>query len=239
MSASESEAHAHLLYESLDQYTKERKKGKRPSVILTALIVLFLSSAGGIALAVVLMVQVAEAGATSLSRDLVLFAASMSILYIGLHIRGARKDYKRIDPGPPQLYGHYLHASALLVSRVGIIIWITAFIATTVMIARALIPSEGFLGKVPYLNLMLCIGAIPSFFIISVTIERNRTPFATAAISDASFLTCRVSEFADDIATDSSVSRQSSLQRKQSKTTSILTVQTGEIFRYKLKSTAE
>ncbi|KAI0457151.1 hypothetical protein F5B21DRAFT_521788 [Xylaria acuta] len=229
-STSPSEAHTQLLYQSLDQYNKENKRRRRPSIILTALLVLFLSSAGGIALAVALMVKMVDIGAASLPRDVILFAGTMSLLYICLHVRGALKDYTREGPGPPQLYGHYLHASALLVSRLSIVCWIAAVIATAIMIARAL-PVEGFLAKVPYLDLLLCVGAIPSCLIISVTIERNSTPFATAAISNPSFLTCRVSEYADDIATDMSVSRRSSLQRKKSDTGSVLTLPTGEIFR--------
>ncbi|KAI0491021.1 hypothetical protein F4859DRAFT_520623 [Xylaria cf. heliscus] len=229
-STSSSEEHARLLYQSLDQYNKENKRRRRPSIVLTALVVLFLSSAGGIALAIVLMVQMADIGAASLPRDVILFSGTMSLLYICLHIRGALRDYTRKGPGPPQLYGHYLHASALLVSRLNIACWIIALIATAVLISRAL-PFEGFLAKVPYLDLLLCIGAIPSCLIISVTIERNRTPFATAAISNPSLLTCRVSEYADDIATDMSVSRRSSLQRKKSETGSVLTLPTGEIFR--------
>ncbi|KAI3321684.1 hypothetical protein HD806DRAFT_523659 [Xylariaceae sp. AK1471] len=229
-SSSPSEAHAQLLYRSLEQYNDEQKRRRRPSVILAALLVLFLSSAGGISLAVVLMVKVVEIEAACLSRDLILFAASISLLYICLHIRGARKDYKREGQGPPQVYGHYLHASALVVARLGIGTWIAALVATAIMIARA-IPFKGLSGKVPFLNLLICTGAIPSFIIISITIERNPTPFATAAISRNSFLTCRVSEFADDLAADMSVSRRASLHRKQSSSGSVLTLPTEEIFR--------
>ncbi|KAI8630226.1 hypothetical protein F5Y19DRAFT_58035 [Xylariaceae sp. FL1651] len=231
-SSSPSEAHAQLLYKSLEQYNDEQKRRKRPTIVLAALSVLFLSSAGGIALAVVLMVKaVVNIEAACLSRDLILFSAAVALLYICLHIKGARKDYHREGPGPPQIYGHYLHASALLVARLGIGAWIAALVATAVLIAKA-IPFESFAGKVPFLNLVICIGAIPSFIIISATIERNPTPFATTAISRNSFLTCRVSEFADDLAADLSVSRRASLHRKQSQGGgSILTLPTEEIFR--------
>jgi hypothetical protein len=158
-SPSPSKAHAQLLYQSLEQYNEEQKRRRRPSVILAALLILFLSSAGGIALAIVLMVDVVEIEASCLSRDLILFAASMSLLYICLHVRGARKDYKREEPGPPQIYGHYLHASALVVARLCVGTWVAALIATAIMIARA-IPFEGLSGKVPFLNLLICIGAM-------------------------------------------------------------------------------
>ncbi|KAI1191031.1 hypothetical protein F5B17DRAFT_426912 [Nemania serpens] len=229
-SASSSEAHARLLYESLENYNREQKRRRRPSVILGALLVLFFSSACGITLAFVLMAKVVEVEAACLSRDLILFAGIMSLIYLCLHIRGARRDYTREGPGPPQIYGHYLHASALLFARLGIIVWIAALVATAILIARST-PLEGFAGKVPILNLLLCIGAIPPFLIISVTIERNPTPFATAAISSTSLLTCRVSEFEDDLATDLSVSRRSSLKRKQSQDGPVLSLSTEDIFR--------
>ena len=71
----------------------------------------------------------------------------------------------------------------------------------------------------------------PSFIIISVTIERKEKPFATASISNASFLTCRVSDFTDDLSAESSVSRQSSLQQRQSQpgSGSVLTLPTEEL----------
>ncbi|KAI0197187.1 hypothetical protein EV127DRAFT_465802 [Xylaria flabelliformis] len=231
-SPSPSESHAQLLYHSLDQYNRVNKGRRWSSITLAALVVLFLSSASGIALAIALMVKVADIGAASLPRDVILFAATISMLYICLHVRGALKDYKREGTGPPQLYGQYLHASALLVARLSIFCWAAALISTAIMIARAL-PVEGFLVKLPYLDLLICIGAIPSCLIISVTIEKNRAPFATATISNPSLLTCRVSEYGDDIVSDMSVSRRTSLQHKKSKKSdagSILTVPTEEIF---------
>ncbi|KAI1746126.1 hypothetical protein F4680DRAFT_400474 [Xylaria scruposa] len=232
-SPSSSESHAQLLYHSLDQYNAENKGRRWSSIILAALFVLFLSSAGGIALAITLMVKLVDIGAASLPRDVILFAGTISLLYICLHVRGALKDYTRQGLGPPQLHGHYLHASALLIARLSIFCWAAALISTAIMIARSL-PAEGFLAKLPYLDLLVCIGAIPSSLIISVTIEKNHTPFATAAISDPSLLTCRVSAYEDDIVSDMSVSRRTSLQRKRSKESdagSVLTVPTEEIFR--------
>ncbi|KAI1312947.1 hypothetical protein F5Y03DRAFT_381610 [Xylaria venustula] len=228
-STTSSEAHARLLYDSLEKYEESRRKNKRASFILAALISLLMSSVGGIALAIVLMVRVVAVEAICFSRDFMLFAGIMSLLYISLHIFAARKDYRRDGHGPPQLYGQYLHGSAVLVARLGIVTWIGTLGATVVMIARG-VPLEGFSARVPFLNLLLCVGAIPSFLIISVTIERNSKPFATTSISSASFLTCRVSQFADDVSADMSVSRRSSLQRKQSHAASVLTLKTEEMF---------
>jgi hypothetical protein len=158
-SSAPSEAHARLLYQSLKKYNKEQMSRRRPSVILAALISLFLSSAGGIALAIVLMVKVVEKEAGCLSRDLILFAATISMFYIGLHIRGARKDYKREVSIPPQLYTEYLYATALLIARVGICVWAAALIATAILMARA-VPFQDLSKTVPILNLLICIGAM-------------------------------------------------------------------------------
>ncbi|KAI0143687.1 hypothetical protein GGR57DRAFT_342240 [Xylariaceae sp. FL1272] len=218
---------------TIAQHAAELKQRRRPRIILGSLITLFLASSGGISLAIVLLVNPVEVQAACLSRDLILFASIFAMLYICLHIRGARKDYTRVAPGPPQLYGQYLHATALIVSRLAIGVWISALVSTAVMISKA-IPFKGFPGKLSFLYLLVCIGAIPSFIIIAATIEMNPKPFATASVSRPSFLTCRISDFAEDLAADMSISRRASLQRKHSDQSipgSVLSVPTEEIFR--------
>ncbi|KAI1390778.1 uncharacterized protein F4822DRAFT_163102 [Hypoxylon trugodes] len=222
--------HARLLYNSLDQYNGEQKRRRRPSVLLAALLVLFLSSAAGITIAVVLMLQPIEVQSACIARDLVLFASSIAMLYICIHIRGSRRNYIRKGPGPPQTYGNYLHASALLFARLGIAVWVAALVATNVMIAKVT-TSVGIAKVAPYLDLAVCILAIPSFIAISATIESNSTPFATKGLSRNSFLSSSSSKFSDDLTADLSVSRRASLQRKESTNASIMTVPTAEIFR--------
>ncbi|KAI1415425.1 hypothetical protein F5Y13DRAFT_8843 [Hypoxylon sp. FL1857] len=222
--------HAQLLYHSLEQYNKEQKRRRRPSILLAALVALFLSSIGGLTLAIVLLLRPIEIQSACIARDLTLFASCIGLVYVCLHIRGARKDYRRRGPGPPQIYGDYLHASALLVARFGIAVWIAALVATSVMISRA-VPADGFAKTAPYLDLVICIGATPSFIAISATIESNPTPFATTGVSRSSFLGCCASEATDDITADLSVSRRASLQRKESTSASVLTVPTAEIFK--------
>ncbi|KAI2466053.1 hypothetical protein F4781DRAFT_368922 [Annulohypoxylon bovei var. microspora] len=222
--------HAHLLYHSLDQYNTQQKRRKRPSILLASLIFLFLSSVGGLSFAVVLLLQPVEVQSACIARDLILFASSIALVYICLHVRGARKDYTRRGNLPPQIYGEYLHASALLVARFGIAVWIAALVATSVMIAKAG-PSSGLAKITPYLNLVICIGAIPPFIVISATIESNATPFATAGVSKKSFLGGQADELADDLTADLSVSRRASLQRQESTSASILTLPTAEIFK--------
>ncbi|OTA94587.1 hypothetical protein M434DRAFT_256191 [Hypoxylon sp. CO27-5] len=150
--------HAQLLYHSLEQYNKEQKRRRRPSILLAALVSLFLSSVGGLALAIVLLLQPVEIQSACIARDLTLFASSIALVYVCLHVRGARKDYRRRGPGPPQIYGDYLHASALMIARLGIAVWVAALVATAVMIARA-VPANGFARIAPYLDLVICIGA--------------------------------------------------------------------------------
>ncbi|KAI1458861.1 hypothetical protein F4805DRAFT_105539 [Annulohypoxylon moriforme] len=222
--------HAHLLYHSLEQYNTEQKRRKRPSILLASLILLFISSVGGISLAVVLLLQPVEVQSACIARDLVLFAASIGLVYVCIHVRGARKDYRRRGNLPPQIYGDYLHASALLVARFGIAVWVAALVASAVMIAKAG-PSNGLAKMTPYLDLVICIGALPSFIAISATIESQPTPFATTGLSSKSFLSCQATESTDDLTADLSVSRRASLQRQESTSASIMTVPTAEIFK--------
>ncbi|KAI0130060.1 hypothetical protein BJ170DRAFT_298636 [Xylariales sp. AK1849] len=207
-----SNAEPQLVHGSIQACNLAQKRRKLPLIILATLCILFLSSSGGIALAIVLIINPVELHSACLSRDLILYAASMSLLYIGFHIRGALKNYVRTLPGPPQMYGNYLHASALLIARLSIALWIAALIATAVMIAKS-VSVRGLAGKLPFVNLLVCIGAVPSFVVISFTIENHPTPFATAGVSKASLLTLRVSDFVDDLAPQQSVSRRASLQR--------------------------
>ncbi|RYP45776.1 hypothetical protein DL768_007922 [Monosporascus sp. mg162] len=199
-----------------------------------------------------------------LARDLVLFASLLALLYLALHVRGAlRRDHHRggsytssgreqeqegrssrvssrvmrsSPSGPPHtMRGDFLHAGALLVSRLAIGVWVAALAATAVLIARAGrgagvegdggrgMLGAGVVGAAPVLELLVCTFAIPSFVIISAMIERHHSPFATTGLSQASFLTCRVSAFADDLAAaegDSeagmlSISRRASLMERQ------------------------
>ncbi|KAI0119583.1 hypothetical protein F4814DRAFT_412534 [Daldinia grandis] len=228
--SSASDNHTELLYKSLEQYNQDQKQRKRPSFVLAALILLFLSSAGGLSLAVVLMLQPAEVKFTCISRDLVLFASAIALLYICLHIRGARRNYKRTGPGPPQIYGHYLHASALLIARLAIALWIAALVATAVMVAKP-VSSDGLAKTAPYLNLLICIVALPSSIVISASVESNPTPFATKGVSKDSFLNGSISQCPSDPITDLSVSRRASLQRNESSSASIATVPSEDIFR--------
>ncbi|KAI1466454.1 uncharacterized protein F4812DRAFT_434107 [Daldinia caldariorum] len=237
-SSSVSDNHAELLYRSLEQYNQEQKRRKQPSFVLAALITLFLSSAGGISLAIVLMLQPTEMKFTCISRDLVLFASAIALLYICLHVRGAKKNYRRKGPGPPQVYGQYLHASALLIARLAIAVWIAALVATAVMVAKP-VALEGFAKTAPYLNLVICVIAIPSSFVISASIESNPTPFATKGVSRASFLNGQSSQCSGDLIEDLSVSRRASLQRKESNSASIATVPTAEIFQLGSSKTIE
>ncbi|KAI1093863.1 hypothetical protein F5B19DRAFT_93305 [Rostrohypoxylon terebratum] len=224
------EKHAQLLYHSLEQYNTEQKRRKRPTILLASLIFLFISSVAGISLAIVLLLQPVEVQSACIARDLVLFAASIGLVYVCIHVRGARKDYRRRGNLPPQLYGDYLHASALLVARFGIAVWVAALVATAVMIAK-IGSATGLARMTPYLDLVICIGALPSFIVISATIESNPTPFATTGVSKKSFLNYQASEVSDDLSADLSVSRRASLQRKESTNSSVLTMPTAEIFK--------
>lgn len=148
-----------LVYSSLDEFNQERRRRKWPSIILAALCVLFLSSAGGIALTVALMLEPVEAQGACLSRDFILYAALMSLLYIGLHIRAALQDITRTQPGSSHIYGNYFHATALLVARLSIALWAGGLVATAMVIARAVL-LDGLSGKLPILNLLFCCGAL-------------------------------------------------------------------------------
>lgn len=150
-----------MAYVASGQLSPAERRRKLPRVMLAVLCVLLLSSAGGIALAIVLIFEPGEAQGTCLSRDLILYAALLSLLYMTLHIRAALRDHAKRQRGPPHVYGDYLHASALVVARLSIVAWTCALIATAAMIAKPPSPPlQGLAGKSPILNLLVCIGAL-------------------------------------------------------------------------------
>jgi hypothetical protein len=150
---------AQMQYSSLEQLNSEKTRRNWPAVILAALVVLFVSSGAGIALAVVLMLNPVEALGACLSRDLILFGAGISLLYICVHIKGALQGYTRTETGPPQIFGNYLHATALLIARLSIGVWIAALVSTAIMIAKA-VPLRGWADKLPFLYILICVSAV-------------------------------------------------------------------------------
>ncbi|ETS79792.1 hypothetical protein PFICI_09645 [Pestalotiopsis fici W106-1] len=162
-----------ITYISTKQFHLHGRRRKLPRVMLAVLCILFCSSAGGIALAVVLILDPVEVRGACLSRDFILYAALLSLLYIALHIRAALRDHVGTQKGPPQyMYGDYLHASALIVARLSIVAWICALVATAAMIANASpLPLGGLASKSPILNLLICIGALYVESALNLTLD--------------------------------------------------------------------
>jgi hypothetical protein len=82
---------------------KELKRRKRPIITLAALCMLLLSSGIGLTITVLLMLRPLESKSACVSRDVIFASALLSLLYTGMHIRAAMNDYRRNDPGPPNL----------------------------------------------------------------------------------------------------------------------------------------
>ncbi|KAI1818154.1 hypothetical protein GGS20DRAFT_392648 [Poronia punctata] len=186
---------------------------RRSTILLISLLTLFLSSISGTTLSIVDMAtnkSPPSPSSSCLSRDLILFSAILSLSYIYLHIRGARKKTKKENEN-----------GALIVSRLAICAWIAALISTAILGSRHRHGKQGTRGGMLVLNLLVCAGAIPSSIIISIIIEKrsSSSPFSTKSHSssdfhsDSSFLNCRVSEFEQDL----SVSRRASLIKFKSK----------------------
>lgn len=148
-----------MLFNSLEKLDQDQKRRRRPAIVLGSLICLFLSAGAALSLAVILMINPIEVLGACITRDIMLFAACMSFLYIALHIRGATKACLRPYTGATHLCGDYLHASAVLVARVTTVVWVATLVAATVMIFKSL-ALPGFAASVPFLELVICVGAM-------------------------------------------------------------------------------
>ncbi|KAK8112676.1 hypothetical protein PG984_013202 [Apiospora sp. TS-2023a] len=205
---------------SLEEFSQQKKatgRRKRPFFMLIAVIFLFLVSGGGVALSVLLFINPVEAEYINLARILVLVASGMSLLYTAIHVRGAFSNYVNDAPHiPPHFRGEYVHASALIVARLGIPTWIAAAVATALLISKSEHPLGIFGKQIPYplLFLIACVVALISFIALAATINRNPTPFALAGISSSSLMR-RDGVFFEDDDDEAflSISRRASIQR--------------------------
>ncbi|KAK8062333.1 hypothetical protein PG997_014430 [Apiospora hydei] len=208
---------------SLEEFSQQSKKAgkgrkKRPFFMLVAVLLLFLVSGGGVAIAVLSFVKPVEAEGFRLARDLVLVASGMSLLYTIIHVRGGFSNYVNDAPHiPPHFRGEYVHASALIVARLGIPVWIAASVATAILISKSKQPLGISGNQIPYplLDLIICVVALISFITLAATINKNPTPFALAGISSSWILTYQDNVFVehDDDEAFVSISRRASMQR--------------------------
>jgi len=112
-----------------------RRHRHAPTVALVGLIGLFLASGTGVAFSVIAVHFDLRAAGDALSRVLVFAACAAGLLYLVVHVWGARTRYVATQHGPPWLYGNHLHAAALLLSRAGFGAWIAAIISTSLLVS--------------------------------------------------------------------------------------------------------
>lgn len=128
-----------------------------PTVAFFALVGQFLSSGTGIAFSVIVVLFSLRVDGDLISRILVFSASVVTLLYVLVHLRGSRTTYTVTQHGPPWLYGNHLHASALLLTRLGFAVWIAAIITTSMLVSKIGI---SFSASIPqqaiYLNLIVC-----------------------------------------------------------------------------------
>ncbi|KAK3937762.1 hypothetical protein QBC46DRAFT_356413 [Diplogelasinospora grovesii] len=207
---------------SADGRAKERRKFRvYASISLLFVIILFLSSGTGIALSVIVIVfkPPSPGGNLSLPSRTLLFAAScMSLLYVLFHVLAARKPYHK-GHGPPQSYGQYVVALALLLARLGIPIWIASVVLAAIIAAGlGLNVARGLVGNIPWLNLLVSVSALLSSAALIAVIETSSRPFAILGISKMSFIDGRRSSSSSTASEDAGqqhLSRQASIEKSR------------------------
>lgn len=159
------------LHDALEDARRgEQAARRRRAVVLAALCLLLLAAGSGLAVATLRFLHPPHAQSALLARHLVLAASAMSVIYIGIHVRGARSNRLR-PPGPPHFFGEYTLAGAMVVSRLAIAVWIAALVATAIMLASTPNPSAiGVAGAtspsiplavlLPILHLVVCLVAM-------------------------------------------------------------------------------
>jgi len=135
-----------------------RRRRRLPAVALCALLGLFLAAAAGAAFSVLAVHFGLRVAGDLASRLLVFIASAVSLLYVVVHACGARRRFTKTPHGPPWIYGNYVHAAALLLSRLGFALWIAAIVTTALLLSTVGVgPATGLAEQSIYLNLVICI----------------------------------------------------------------------------------
>jgi len=137
---------------------RARRSRHLPAVALCALLGLFLSAASGAAFSALAVHFNLRIAGDLVSRLLVFISSVASLLYVVVHVWGARGRYTKTPHGPPWIYGNYVHAAALLLSRLGFALWIAAIVTTALLLSAIGISPRAGLGEQSiYLNMVVCV----------------------------------------------------------------------------------
>ncbi|KAK2054768.1 hypothetical protein LY76DRAFT_648855 [Colletotrichum caudatum] len=172
------------------------KSPPKPLSIL-AIVAMFLmvfASGGGLCLSALQFRPSKTGERDCLSQSFILFASMISPMYVVLHILVSFRNYqvaKRQSLQSP------LVSWAVIVARLGLLLWIPAAILSSIAVARY----PGFATQSPITELNLAVSAvgITATFAINLVLELASHPFELPCFRRRNTITCLVSAFEKDL----------------------------------------
>ncbi|WDK12944.1 s-adenosylmethionine decarboxylase proenzyme protein [Colletotrichum graminicola] len=172
------------------------KSPPKPLSILAivAMFLMILASGGGLCLSALQFRPSKTGERDCLSQSFILFASMISPLYVVLHILVSFRNYqvaKRQSLQSP------LVSWAVIVARLGLLLWIPASILSSIAMAR----HSGFVTQSPVTELNLTVSAvgISATFVIILILELASHPFQLPCFRRRNTITCLVSAFEKDL----------------------------------------
>ncbi|KAK1979777.1 hypothetical protein LZ30DRAFT_596160 [Colletotrichum cereale] len=165
-----------------------------PILAIMAMFLMILASGGGLCLSALQFRPSKTGERDCLSQSFILFASMISPMYVVLHILVSFRNYQVVKR---QSLQSPLVSWAVIVARLGLLLWIPATILSSIAVARY----PGFVTQSPITELNLGVSAvgITAIFVIILILELASHPFELPCFRRRNTITCLVSAFEKDL----------------------------------------
>ncbi|KZL81762.1 s-adenosylmethionine decarboxylase proenzyme protein [Colletotrichum incanum] len=165
-----------------------------PILLIVVMFLMILASGGGLCLSALQFRPSKTGERDCLSQSFILFASMISPMYVVLHIIVSFRNYQVVKR---QSLQSPLVSWAVIVARLGLLLWIPATILSSVAMSRY----PGFVTQSPITELNLAVSAvgITTNIIIILVLEIASRPFELPCFHRRNTITCLVSAFEKDL----------------------------------------
>ncbi|CCF35475.1 hypothetical protein CH063_07255 [Colletotrichum higginsianum] len=165
-----------------------------PILLIIVMFLLIVASGGGLCLSALQFRPSKTGERDCLSQSFILFASMISPAYVVLHVIVSFRNYQVVRR---QSLQSPLVSGAVIVARIGLLLWIPATILSSIAMSRY----PGFVTQSPITELNLAVSAvgITANTIIILALEIASHPFELPCFHRRNTITCLVSAFEKDL----------------------------------------
>ncbi|GKT84087.1 S-adenosylmethionine decarboxylase proenzyme [Colletotrichum tofieldiae] len=165
-----------------------------PILLIVVMFLMIVASGGGLCLSALQFRPSKTGERDCLSQSFILFASMISPMYVALHIIVSFRNYQVVKR---QSLQSPLVSWAVIVARLGLLLWIPATILSSVAMSRY----PGFVTQSPITELNLAVSAvgITTNIVIVLVLEIATHPFELPCFHRRNTITCLVSAFEKDL----------------------------------------